>query len=396
MKQLRNNKHNLSLEILKPSLFFEQVLNSILSFIMIREIISVSSLTFMSNFNTLVVISYAVITISRLFLQNSISKGILNYKTALRTISQSNLLRIIFGFATLFLLVSLNDISHLSAVLLLISIAAMDFVRYFCLFTGRTIPSLAGNAVSVFLCLNWIIWFSDPHLQPEKVVLIWVSLNWIYVASTVLFGLTPNHRIPSDLFIDKTFTSNFRLILLDSVTIQLFQTLCSVGLLYFVPEANAAARIGSQVFLSIPNLLIASTAPFLALYVAKGLISYNSRFNLMLIQLFFFIIPITLIFLPSFALDTISGSSDRYYLVYQIGFIANGMSIFAISSFSYGHIQLVGTRRFLTYKLSLLTCTLLFPLIALVFFGVIVFNTLAIVTLCVAIVVSKKYISAKI
>jgi hypothetical protein len=271
----------------------------------------------------------------------------------------------------------------------------MDFIRYFYLFTGRIIPSLAGNAVSVFLGLSWLIWISDRHLQPEKVVLIWVSLNWIYVAATVLFGLTPNHRIPSDLFIDKTFTSNFTLILLDSATIQLFQTLCSVGLLYFVPEANAAARIGSQVFLSIPNLLIASTAPFVALYVAKGLISYNSRFNLMLIQLFFFIIPITLIFLPPFALDTISGSSDRYYLVYQIGFIANGMSIFVISSFSYGYIQLVGTRRFLTYKLSLLTCALLFPLVALVFFGVILFNTLAIFTLSVAIVLLRKYISAK-
>lgn len=396
MKQLRNNKHHMSLEIFKPSLFLEQVSNSILSFIMIREIISISSLTFMSNFNTLVVISYAIISISRLFLQNAISKGILNSKTTLRTISQSNLLRIIFGFATLFLLVSLNDISHLSAVLLLISIAAMDYFRYFYLFTGRIIPSLAGNAVSVFLGLNWIIWFSNPYLQPEKVVLIWVSLNWIYVASTVLFGLTPNHRIPSNLFVDKTFTSNFRLILLDSATIQLFQTLCSVGLLYFVPEANAASRIGSQVFLSIPNLLIASTAPLLALYVAKGLISYKSRFNLMLIQLFFFIIPITLIFLPPFALDTISGSSDRYYLVYQIGFIANGMSIFVISSLSYGHIQLVGTRRFLTYKLSLLTCTLLFPLVTLVFFGVIAFNTLAIVTLCIAIIVLKKYFSAKI
>jgi hypothetical protein len=253
---------------------------------------------------------------------------------------------------------------------------------------------VVGNAVAVSLALTWLIWFSDLRMQPEKLVILWVTLNWTYVIITIILGTTPRYRSPSDLFIDKVFNANFKFILFDSAIIQLFQTIYSVSLLYFVSEANAAARIGSQVFLSIPNLLIASTAPFLALYVSKGLISHGNRFNLMLLQLVFFLIPLILIFLPEMFLDTISGTPDRYYLKYQIGFIANGMSIFVISSFSYGYIQLVGTRKFLTFKLSLLSLTLLIPIIVLGFFGLVFFNTLAILNLCFAIAISKKYISA--
>lgn len=383
----------LNLEKLRPSIFLEQILNSILSFMIIREIIQVSPLKFMSNLNTLLVLSYAFATVSRLFLQKSVSQGNFSAKKVLQAISQSIFLRIIFGLIILFITLSLNDLSDLSAILLFLSIVAMDFIRYFFLFTDRIIPSMIGNAISVFVGFNIIIWGNLIYPNPENLLLLWIFLNLIHITFTVLISRIPRYEIPSDLFYDKTYHSNFKIIVFDCTIIQLFQTLSSMSLLYFVPEANAAARIGSQIFLSIPNLLIASTSPFIALYLAKGLISSNSRFNLMIFQLLYFIIPMSLILMPATFLEHFSGSSDRYYLAYQIGFVANGMSLFVLSSFSYGYIQIVGIKRFITYKLTILFCCLIFPPFTLVFLGINFFNFSAVFILILAIFLSKNLIN---
>lgn len=392
---MRKYRINFSSDILKPTIFLDQIFNSILSFMIIREIISVSSFTLISNFNTLIVLSYAYVTISRLFLQNFVSKGSLNFKTVCQKIFQSNFLRLIFVLVILFIFIGLNNMNNLVALLLFLSIASMDFTRYYYLFTGRTIPSLIGNSVSIFLGFFMLVWIVRPNAKSENVILIWTILNCIYIACTVLISRIPIYRIPSELFIDTGFTLNFRYILIDSAGLQFFQTLSSVCLFYFAPEANAAARIGSQVFLSVPNLLIAATAPFIALYVSKGLISYKSRFNLMLLQLLYFFLPFPLIFLPKIVLEILSGSSDRYYLIYQLGFISIGMTFFVISSFSYGYIQLVGARNFFIMKFVLLFCSLFFPLLSLVFSGVLLFNSIAIVALCIAILALKKMLTSK-
>lgn len=392
IKRIKQKSNLLGISNLRPSLIIEQVLNSLISFIMIREIISISTLTFISNLNTLIVLSYSTITIFRLYLQYAISTGTLHSSKALNKIFKSNLVRIMIVFVIVFIFIGLDKISNLAGILLFISMLAMDFSRYFCLFTNRVILSLMGNLLSILLGLTLLIWISRINTNSETLIYIWIFINWIFVITTFSLGVTSKYKNPSNIFVDKVFESNFKLIFLDSATIQFFQTLCSAGLLLLAPEANAAARIGSQVFLSVPNLLIASTAPFLALYVSKGFISYNIRFNLMLVQLFFYIVPISLIFFPPRILEIISGSSDRFYLVYQVGFIANGMSMLVVSSFSYGHINLVGTKVFLLYKIIALACTLLLPLVSMVLFGVTAFNLLSIVALCFLIFFSKRFI----
>ncbi len=380
----------------QPELLLEQVLNSALSFIMIREIISTSSISFLSDFNTLVVTCYGVVTLLRLFLQRAISIGVLNAKKVLKNIFESILVKVGCGFAALILAVTVNHISYTSTVLLVVSILAMDFVRYFYLFTGRIGATLASHVIVVLFALIWSVWPAELFWQPEKVMLIWILLNLIYTIFTLILGLTIKYKSPKDLFVDRVFNANFRLILAESATIQFLQTALSVGLLLFVPEANAASRIGAQVFLSIPNTLIAATAPFLALYVSRGLISYHYRFYLMLIQFSFFLIPLILILLPDIFLDTFSGSANRYYLIYQIGFIATGMSFFVISSFSYGYIQLLGSRKYLIYKLSLISSATLIPFLCLVFSGILLFNIVALLNLCVFIATTKIYINKRI
>lgn len=380
----------------KLEILVEQVLNSALSFIMVREIISTSSISFMSDFNTLVITCYGVVTLLRLFLQRAISMGVLNAKIVLKNIFESTLVKVGCVLAALILAVTLNHISYTSTVLLVVSILAMDFVRYFYLLTGRIGATLAGHVIVVLPALIWSIWLAELYWQPEKVMLIWILLNLTYIIFTLILGLTTKYKSPSNLFVDREFNANFRLILAESGTIQFLQTAHSVGLLLFVPEANAAARIGAQVFLSIPNMLIAATAPFLALYVSKGLISYHYRFYLMLIQLSFFLIPLILIFLPDILLDTLSGSQTRYYLIYQTGLIATGMSFFVISSFSYGYIQIVGGRKYLIYKLSLISSTTFIPFLCLVFSGILLFNIVALLNLCVSIATTKKYLNKRI
>jgi len=396
MRRQLGGRKNYIPDNIKPELMFEQVLNSALSFIMIREIVSTSSISFMSNFNTLVITCYGVATLLRLFLQKAISTGELNAKKILKNIFESNLVKIACIFAALILAVNLNNISLSSTVLLVVSIVAMDFVRYFNLFTGRIGATLTSHVMVVLFALIWSIWFSELNGQPEKVMLIWTLLNLIYITFTLILRMTTKFKSPSNLFVDRVFNANFRLILAESATIQFLQTAHSVGLLLFVPEANAAARIGAQVFLSIPNMLIAATAPFLALYVSKGLISYNYRFNLMLIQLSFFLIPLILIFLPYNLLDTLSGSENRDYLIYQTGFIATGMSFFVISSVSYGYRQFVGTRKYLIYKLTLISSTVFIPFLSLVFSGILLFNIVSLLNLFVSIATIKKYLNKRI
>lgn len=394
MNHFKNIQNYLNAGVFHPTLFGEQILNSVLSFVMIREIISVSSISYISNFNTLIVICYSLLTIVRLFLQNSISKGMIEAKAVLQNICKSILLQALFGMALIILVISLTEINLYLATFLLFSILSMDFIRYFYLFTRRIMPSLIGNLATVFITLLGFTFFSETIFESDELIMIWIMLNLIFVVITISIGASSKYRSPSDLFSDRSFGEKFKLILADSVIIQLFQSIYSLSLLFFVPEVNAASRIGTQVFLSIPNLFIASTAPLLALYVSKGLISYGYRFKLMLGQLMFFLIPPVLILLPENYLDALAGTSDRFYLKYQIGLIANGMSLFVISSFSYGFISLVGAQHYFKIKILLLSATLLMPILLLPLCGLAFFNIFALITFFLSIQILGKYIRA--
>ena len=344
-------------------LYVEQLSNSFLSFLIVRQIIAANDVSSLGNLSSLLFLIYATVTLLRIELQKSVSMNMLGISSVLRNQLSSKYVWLTLGTNQILILFCFDKKFILFFSIVSWTLCLMDFSRYYVLFTNNPRISTNGNILCCLVFLALDILNTDASKSALRILIFWATICVFYVL--FVFGYLSILRSQPNTtnFVDEMYASRMKTIIFDCLVMQVAPVLGSLVLLSYSPQIAAEIRICIQVFLSIPNLLVAATAPLFATLTSRGVFSQATRFKILISQLFLFFVPLLLVLVPENLITFISGSENHSFLKFAVGTLANGASFFAISTFNYSILNFVKRSHFYLKKISLIVISVFAPLI---------------------------------